>query len=256
VARRIVTQREQFVLAPWRSAKLLCQKMASGTASARYILLPHWDPDLAHAIMLQHHQEMQRGRTAHQWPMDDKWRSDVMSAANQGGFTLHDHVGDAPQNGYMVSLDKQSEWARPIGDLKSQDIADFANKHHDKLDQRGHYLGGWLDNGNFYLDISKHRPTLDRAASDAVQNNQIGIYDLAHGNTMYTPDAVQQSGDIGLAYPPKMKNPLTSSHHPHLIQDAYHRYFDDPPYQLEVEDSHDWEQHHPEDPDSYKPHQV
>lgn len=38
----------------------------------------------------------------------------------------------------------------------------------------------------------------------------------------------------------------TALHIPH--------YFDDMPYDLEVEDSHDWESHRPEDPDAYKPH--
>lgn len=44
----------------------------------------------------------------------------------------------------------------------------------------------------------------------------------------------------------------SAAHHPHAIQDALHHYFEEMPYDLEVEDSHDWDQHHPEDPDEYK----
>lgn len=43
--------------------------------------------------------------------------------------------------------------------------------------------------------------------------------------------------------------------HHHPLQDAYHWLTDDPdkPADFEVEDSDEWEKHHPEDPDAYQP---
>lgn len=201
-------------------------------ATNRYVLLPHWDPEAAVDILRDHAEDMARRTAAPQVTPE------LMDAAHQGGFTLHDHVGDAPTGGYMVSLAKNAEEMRPIDTLRPEHIASFVNKHTRELSDPNAYLGGWLDGKNFYLDVSSHRPTLDRAARDAVQAHQLAIYDLNKGVSLNTPEAVWRAGDPGLAALPRPKNPLTSGRHEK-------KFLDDPkelPY-YESMPAHDWLQH-------------
>ena len=170
------------------------RKMASPTA--RYILLPHWDAEECVDILRDHDADM-RMRTAAPL-MDQQWGNDVMNSAKQGGFTLHDHVGDGPTDGYMVSLDKQTEYKRPISELTPDDVRNFVTKHSAELTKPNNYLGGWLDGGQFYLDISSHIPDLNRATSEAVRSHQLGIYDLAHGRTINTDEAGWLTGNPGI----------------------------------------------------------
>lgn len=293
-------------------------------AKARYVLLPHWDPEQAVSILHDHHDEMSRERTAArdwsaippeerpyhqkfqpgdkvkledfmderqgeqgvvssvpdrryknslkvnvQWP-DGKetqhwWNNvrhasrtpswareaaeilgtptltpELMTMAKNGGFTLHDHVGDAPTSGYMVSTHKNTEEMRPLSALRPEHIAHYVNAHSRELANPNSYLGGWLDKGNFYLDVSTHRPTLDRAAADAAQNNQLAIYDLGKGQSINTPDAVWAAGDPGLAVRQKPHSPFTGAtqppEDPRRAQQRLLQWLDTLP-------DHDWTQH-------------
>jgi hypothetical protein len=199
----------------------------ASTGNARYILLPHWDPEEAAQILRDHHEDMQATHH-HASPMTQA--PQLVDMAKKGGFTLHDHVGDAPTNGYMVSQRKDTEQTWPIESLKPEHIANYANQHARQLASPDNYLGGWLDNGKFYLDVSTHRPSIDRAASDGVRANQLAIYDLNKGQAINTPDAVWQAGDPGLAVKPQMRNPFTSSR-------EFYAWYDSLP-------DHDWTTHH------------
>ena len=123
---------------------------------------------------------------------------ELMEQAHAGGFTLHDHVGDAPTDGYMVSLDKHSEESMPIADLRPEMIEAFVGKHSENLAKKGNYLGGWLDRGRFYLDVSGHIPDLNRATGAAVRNKQLGIYDLSNKRTVDTDEAGWRTGHPGV----------------------------------------------------------
>ena len=169
----------------WERRKGLPSRTAS--AKARYVLLPHWDPQACVEI-LQDHAAQMGGRIATIDP------NGLIDLAQQGGFTLHDHVGDAPTDGYMVSLDKHTEQVQPLESLRPQHIADFVSKNARRLNDPHAYLGGWLDGKNFYLDVSVHRPSLDNAAHDAAMARQLAIYDLGRGRSINTPDALWQSG--------------------------------------------------------------
>lgn len=176
---------------PVRENVIVAGKRKVASSGARYILLPHWDTDEAHRILMQHAQEMGHHTALQVTP-------ELMEHAHQGGFTLHDHVGDAPTDGYMVSLDKNTEHSMPIADLRPEHIQAFVDKHVDKLGQQGNYLGGWLDGGKFYLDISSHIPDLNRATGAAVRNKQLGIYDLGKGRTINTEEAGYLTGHPGV----------------------------------------------------------
>jgi hypothetical protein len=126
---------------------------------------------------------------------------------------------------------------RPLAQLRPQHIANYVANHAHELSAPNSYLGGWLDGKNFYLDVSTHRPTLDRAAHDAAMNNQLAIYNLGNGTSINTPDAVQQAGDPGLAVRMPPRNPLTSAKYsPEEQQARLQKWLDSLP-------DHDYTQH-------------
>lgn len=194
----------------------MLNKTAAISATNRYILLPHWDPESAAQILYDHAADMV-GHTKMAVPQATP---ELMDMAHKGGFTLHDHVGDAPTKGYMVSLAKNTEQMIPIKNLTPKHISDFVAKHNHLLTKPDAYLGGWLDGHNFYLDISHHRPQLDNAAHDAYGANQLAVYDLDKGQAINTPEAHWQSGQ---AYPLPAPG-KTASHDwtQHTLGDAEH----------------------------------
>lgn len=158
----------------------------------RYVILPHWDAEEVVNILLQHANEMKTKTALQVTP-------ELMNMARSGGFTLHDHIGDAPTTGYMVSLDKSTEDSLPISELTPEYVQAFADKHADKLKVPGNYFGGWLNSdGRFYLDISSHTPDLNQATKGAFGNKQLGIYDLTNGKTITTEDAGWRTGYPGI----------------------------------------------------------
>jgi hypothetical protein len=163
------------------------RRTAAPSSRPVYVLLPHWDPDECVRILNTHHAAQQR-RVAIP-VMDEKWGEDVMGAASKGGFTFRNHLGDGPKDGYMVSQLKNSEFKRPISELTADHVRDFVTKNAEALDREHNYLGGWLEAGQFYLDVSTHIPILNRATADAVRGRQIGIYDLKNERTINTDEA-------------------------------------------------------------------
>jgi hypothetical protein len=189
-------QREDGAVEPWDSHRPEVREAMRAIAqadallgqrpspTARYVLLPHWDPDACLEI-LQNHAAAQAGRTAAALP-DPKWDKDVMDAANEGGFTFHDHVGDGPKDGYMVSLYKNCETKLPMQELTAEHVRDFSARHTDLLARPHHYLGGWLEKGHFYLDVSVHVPEVNQALRDAIRARQLGVYDVTNQRTLDT----------------------------------------------------------------------
>lgn len=167
-------------------------RRTAAPSSAIYLLLPHWDPESCADILHAHHAAAQ-GRTAAP-KMDQQWDNEVMDAARQGGFTLHDHVGDGPTEGYMVSLYKDSEFSKPMTELTPEHVRNFVAQNSEALGKPHHYLGGWLQDGKFYLDVSVHIPDINRATAQAVRNQQLGIYDLNRGRTIHTEEAGYMTG--------------------------------------------------------------
>lgn len=106
------------------------------------------------------------------------------------GFTVHDHFGDSPRSGYMVSISPATEKVIPLASVTAQDIADYRNAHKDLLADPDNYFGAWVWEGNVYLDISRNVRDRDEALALGRRYNQLGIYDLARGETIEVPVAV------------------------------------------------------------------
>lgn len=104
-----------------------------------------------------------------------------------GGATIN-LDGDVPTAGFAYSPFKDVETVIPKATFGEKNVDEFINKHFDKLDQDGHHLGIWEDNGNVYIDISKVNPNEQLAVADSIKNNQIGLFDLSTFETKYIKD--------------------------------------------------------------------
>lgn len=104
-------------------------------------------------------------------------------AIKNGGFSLNKD-GKVPVTGYMISCKDLYKIA--LSDLTS-DKLDNAIKEATKI---GGYIGGWLDTeandkDNFYLDISINVKDRNEAIELAKKNNQLAIFDIATGESIY-----------------------------------------------------------------------
>lgn len=100
-----------------------------------------------------------------------------------GGFSINKD-GKNPTTGYMISCKDLYKIA--LSDLTS-DKLDNAIKEATKI---GGYIGGWLDTeandrDNFYLDISINVKDRNEAIELAKKNNQLAIFDIATGESIY-----------------------------------------------------------------------
>ncbi len=95
-----------------------------------------------------------------------------------GGFTLSID-GDTPASGFAVAVYPQAE--RVIVNPTAEDILHYIIDWTAVLynDTRAH-LGGWVSDGQVYLDISAVIDDRDEALSLARENNQKAVWDLAN----------------------------------------------------------------------------
>lgn len=165
-----------------------------------FLLLPHEDPEACHAA-IQSHDDATKKQAARPMQLATSWGKDVMHAVTKDeGFTLHDHIGDAPKVGYMVSLDKSTEKVIPVRDLTPGDVADYRDLHTRELADPDNYLGAWVYKGKLYLDISHHESVEATAMDLAKDHDQIGVYDIASGKTLLTKDYFANAKAAAMAY--------------------------------------------------------
>lgn len=124
-----------------------------------------------------------------------EWGRQVQHAVTKDqGFTFHDHIGDGPKSGYMVSVAPEAEHVIPLRDLHPDHIADYRDTHQDLLKDPNNFLGGWVYKGKAYLDISRHVESRDQALALARQHNQLGVYDIGSGQTVLTNESGERPG--------------------------------------------------------------
>jgi len=95
-----------------------------------------------------------------------------------GGFTYQPIYEISPATGFMVSPYSDREKVIETTSLSDKDIADYIINNRDLLQKQDHYLGGWLYEGNCYLDISIRLESQSEANRVAKENNQIAFFDL------------------------------------------------------------------------------
>lgn len=137
------------------------------------------------------------------WAVQD-WNAveDHIRGQQYPGVTLRNELGDAPTSGYMVSLpgheevrpydaqaaqatDKDDVWTSKTP-MSAETLEDFHNKKLPAIMQdKNNYHGGWLDDGDWFDDVSRNYQDIYDAAKQAYgetpEEAQHGFYDIKNG---------------------------------------------------------------------------
>ena len=110
---------------------------------------------------------------------------DINEIIKNEGVTLNAN-GErfASNNGFMVSL-YGMEYKTEDKEEARQKIKDYINYIQDR---QGLFVGVWLEQGCFYVDISIHIIDKGDALEVAKKNKQIAIFDLKNNNSIYLKD--------------------------------------------------------------------
>jgi hypothetical protein len=101
-----------------------------------------------------------------------------------GGSTVNLKSDTFPTKGFAVSL-KGHERKVNAETMVYEDILSYVNYEADMLYRPGVCLGGWIDQGTLYLDLSMVVDCYLVAEKIARQNNQLAIYNLETNETIY-----------------------------------------------------------------------
>jgi hypothetical protein len=111
------------------------------------------------------------------------WAS--LKLRKDGGFSLKADLSDAKPMGFMAALPGHEEQT-PLSQFGPTSLLQYQRRKADLLGgDKSLVLGGWVDDGTVYLDISKEFGTLAEATKFAESSNQLGIYDAKAGKTIY-----------------------------------------------------------------------
>lgn len=123
----------------------------------------------------------------------------MKSLRDTGGFSFRDPsqaLNDAPKSGYMVS--QTPDFHMPAKDFTPEHALQFWKQHKPHLDANpDHYIGGWHENDNVYLERSKNHPDYHGAIPDAYGSDQIALHDVKNNTDIDTP-ATHYRGDPGI----------------------------------------------------------
>lgn len=168
------------------------RKLAAGAGVARFVhvYLPE-DPVEAYRVLTDAvgHRTARRVR-ASAGPYDHARLQDVIADPENGGFSHHP-VHGTPGPGYMVSFDAPEDSGiaavHHISQLTPEHIAAHRQAVSHLLGEPSTYQGGWhdTDDGNVYLDVSRHHDDENEARHFAVGQQQKAYFNTHTFDTHY-----------------------------------------------------------------------
>ncbi|MBM4103128.1 MAG: hypothetical protein FJ263_03635 [Planctomycetes bacterium] len=113
----------------------------------------------------------------------------VVIPANPDGFTIDPETLQTPafhKSVFLVSRKDREQrfYTRP----GLMEVASWLRRNGDILYRPGHYIGGWRDNGIFFLDVTLSIRGMFAALNAAYANRQRAIYHPFSGNSFYLPE--------------------------------------------------------------------
>jgi hypothetical protein len=104
-----------------------------------------------------------------------------------GGFTVRPYGGQVPTKGYFVALQGLTD-KTPVQKFSDLHILFFADKVSDLIDwtDPNFFIGGWLNKGTVYLDVSELVLDRETAIRLGQKRNQIAIWDIANCEEILT----------------------------------------------------------------------
>lgn len=102
----------------------------------------------------------------------------VADVTRDGGATVSLNGEALPTHGYFVS--DQGGEVIPFEKFTEDTVRGFAHVHAFELAHAAVYLGGWVSDGQVYLDITRHYFNRVSALNAAAENQQLAIWDVAN----------------------------------------------------------------------------
>jgi hypothetical protein len=111
------------------------------------------------------------------------------SIVRDGGITIST-TGVRPRSGFAIAGIRNAAGDKVEtvinGEAKPEDVQKFVNENKDILSQPNHYIGGWVNDGKTYLDVSEVHNDKATALDKAEARDEIAIYDLGNGEEHFT----------------------------------------------------------------------
>jgi len=95
------------------------------------------------------------------------------------GASYNPNFGSTPIDGYMISVRpeiKTTLLSIPINEAIQKIIGDYCIE----LQNENYFLGGWIDKGVCYFDLSFNTQSLPYAIELGILNHQLAIFDVAN----------------------------------------------------------------------------
>lgn len=97
-----------------------------------------------------------------------------------------------PNKGFFVSVPNREQQTT---NLTANLLADFVNNNIDLLSNENYFLGGWVENGVVYLDVSEQIFDKRIALTQGINRNQLAIYDASNSSVINLPTP-QRTGTL------------------------------------------------------------
>ncbi len=114
--------------------------------------------------------------------------------AAKGGFTMQPIEGMSPASGFAVGEHPEAELILNKDDATPESIMQWLVANRSAFNDPRAHAGAWLnqEDGKVYLDVATVYDSEEQAAKSAMDNGQLGIFDLASGKTITTMSAEQR----------------------------------------------------------------
>lgn len=119
--------------------------------------------------------------------------ANVVIPTNPYGFTIDPLIIQTPvfnKSTFIVSLKDYEQRFYKMPELA--EVVNWLSLHNFILSRPGHYIGGWRDNGIYFLDISIPVNGKVAALKTAYANQQVAIYHPFSGQSIYVPYKLPQ----------------------------------------------------------------
>ncbi len=105
-------------------------------------------------------------------------------ALENGGFTYNPLYGATPHCGYAVSL-RGHEKSFDSGTITDDVLWKYLRENSEQMKDPARYIGGWVNDGRLYLDVSVVLQNEKEARKIGRINDQTGIFDLWTNEMIY-----------------------------------------------------------------------
>lgn len=120
----------------------------------------------------------------------------TQAVINNGGATFNLNTGLTPRTGYVVS-NAGTEQRVPFNpDTIQETVREYVINNAEALSDEGIFLGGWVENGDLYLDLSQVITERRLAALVGLRNGQQAIFNLDENETVFLPQRRQTTGTV------------------------------------------------------------